>query len=135
MKPPLLSVVKEEMTGVGFGVAVVDGGVMIRVTLWPDTAVVSDLTRSPEMVALLPARMVSGVKVKERIVVVLLGGTTMVKVEEMGAEVLLPLEARAYMVQVMPSRQVTEPVFKVQEVVPEAVSQEEVRAKLPLLWR
>jgi hypothetical protein len=79
-------------------VVTVDGGVMIRVTGWPETAVVSVLTRSPDMVVLFPARRVSGVRMIERMVPVLVVGTTMVKVEEAGADVTLPSDARAFMV-------------------------------------
>ena len=71
---------------------------MIKVTDWPDMGLVSAFTSSPVMVVLSPIRRVSGVKVIERIVPVFVVGTNRVKVEDLGAEVLLPSEARAYKV-------------------------------------
>ena len=97
VKVPVLSVVRVVMTGEGLGVVTVDGGVMIMVTGWPDTVVVSVFTKLPDIVVLSTARRVSGVMVIERMVPVFVVGTTMVKVEEAGAEIMLPSDARAYM--------------------------------------
>ena len=73
MKAPLLSVVRDVMMGAGFGAAAVDGGVMTRVTGWPVAALVSNLTKLPEMVVPSPARSVSGMMMEMVVFVLLVG--------------------------------------------------------------
>ena len=88
------------------------------------------------MVLLSPARMVSGVKEKFSMVPVFVVGTWIVNVEEAGAEVVLPSDARASTVYVMPSRHGAEFVANVHEVVPVAGSHAGIVAKVvPLVCR
>ena len=96
-KLPLLSVVREMMIGAGFELNPVNGGIMTRVTAWLDTAVVFDMDSCPVRVMPSPTRRVSGGEVIESIVLVLLAGILMVKLEIVGAENMVPSEERALM--------------------------------------